>query len=86
MSIMVRRDGAETRKERYAKIAQAIQQLLFKAKEQGLDYIPLRRTVVGFKVEMGLTEEKITEYMKDLEALGQFIIDYEKDQIRRPDV
>jgi hypothetical protein len=80
---MVRRDGAEARRERYATIAQTIQQLLFKAKEQGLDYIPFRKTVVGFKVQMGLTAEKIMEYMKDLEELGQFEIDYEKDQIRR---
>ena len=80
---MVRKDGAETRKERYVIIAQTIQQLLFKAKEQGLNHIPLRKSIVGFKVEMGLTTEKIMEYMKDLEELGQFEIDYEKDQIRR---
>ena len=35
---------------------------------------------------MGLTSEKIAEYMKDLEELGQFKIDHEKDQIRRPAV
>jgi transcriptional/translational regulatory protein YebC/TACO1 len=80
---MVRRDGAETRKERYAKIAQTIQQLLFKAKEQGLNYIPLRRTVIGFKVEMGLTFEKIIEYMTDLEELDQFVMDNERNQIRK---
>jgi hypothetical protein len=83
---MVRRDGAETRKERYAKIAQTIQSLLYKAKEQGLDYIPLRKTIVSFKVEMGLTSEKIIEYMRDLEELGQFEMDFERDQIRNATV
>jgi len=66
---MVRKDGAETRKERYTKIAQAIQGLLYKAREQGLDYIPLRKTIVGFKVETWLTSEKLMEYMTDLEEL-----------------
>jgi hypothetical protein len=81
---MVRKDGAEARKERYAKIAQVIQAMLFKATEQDLDYIPLKKTVVGFKVDMGLTAEKILEYMQDLEELGQFEMDHEKDQIRHP--
>lgn len=83
---MVRRDGAETRKERYAKIAQTIQGLLYKAKEQGLNYIPLKKTVVSFKVETGLTSEKIIEYMRDLEELGQFEMDFERDQIRNATV
>jgi hypothetical protein len=76
------KDGAEARRERYARIARTIQQLLFKAKEHGLDYIPLHKTILGFKVELGLTAEKIIEYMEDLEGLGQFVIDYEKGQIR----
>ena len=83
---MVRRDGAEARKERYAQIAKTIQKQLFIAKEQGLDYIPLKKNIVGFKVETGLTLEKILEYMTDLEELGQFEMDKERDQIRRADV
>jgi hypothetical protein len=78
---MVRMDGAETRKERYAKMAQTIQALLYQNKELG--YIPLKKTVVKFKVEMGLTSEKVREYMEDLRDMGQFEIDTEKDQIRK---
>lgn len=76
-------DGAEARKKRYSDIAKTIQAALFKAKEQGLDYIPLKKTIVGFKVETGLTVEKIEEYMNDLAELGQFDIDRERNQIKR---
>ena len=83
---MVRRDGAEARKERYSKIAQTIHSLLFEAKEQGVYYIPYKITVIRLKVEMGLTLEKILEYMTDLEALSHFEIDEERDQIRKRSV
>jgi hypothetical protein len=81
---MVRHDGAEARKERYTKIAQTIQALLYQNRELG--YVSLKKTVITFKVEMGLTYEKIMEYMQDLSEIGQFEIDTEKDQIRKPRV
>lgn len=81
---MVRHDGAEARKERYTKIAQTIQALLYQNRELG--YVSLKKTVITFKVEMGLTYEKIMEYMQDLSDIGQFEIDAEKDQIRKPRV
>jgi len=78
---MVRMDGAEARKQRYAQIAQKIQAMLYENKDQG--FIPLKKTVVFFKVELGLTAEKIMECLNDLAALDQFEIDTEHDQIKK---
>jgi hypothetical protein len=81
---MVRRDGAEARKERITQIARNIQASLFQNKEVG--FIPLKKTVSILMLETGLTKEKIMEYLRLLEETGQIEIDEEKDQIRRPDV
>ena len=81
---MVRRDGAEARKERITHIARIIQASLFQNKEAG--FIPLKKTVAILMLETGLTKEKIMEYLRLLEETGQIEIDEEKDQIRKPDV
>ncbi len=78
------KDGAETKRLRYAKIAQTIQASLFQSKELG--YLPLKKTIVGFKIEMGLSYEKIKEMLEDLQEIGQIELDWEKDQIRKPGV
>jgi len=78
---MVRKDGAEARKERIAVIAQAIQASLFQNKEAG--FIPLKKTVAKLMLETGLTKEKIMEYLSLLQETDQFELDAEKDQIRR---
>jgi hypothetical protein len=79
----VRMDGAEQRRERYAIIAQAIQAALHQSQD---GFIPLKKTITLFKVQMGLTSEKVREYMNDLESLGQFEMDDANDQIRKPKV
>lgn len=53
---MVRKDGAEARKERIAKIATNIQASLFQSKELG--YIPLKKTVATLELDTGLTSRE----------------------------
>ena len=75
---MVKRDGAAIRKERIQEIAKTIQSLLHKQTE-----ISLSKTVAILQYEFGLTKEKIMEYLRILEALGQFTLDIERDKIRK---
>ena len=75
---MVRRDGAAIRKERIQEIARKIQSILHKQSE-----ISLSKTVATLQYEFGLTREKIMEYLRLLEALGQFTLDIEGDKIRK---
>jgi hypothetical protein len=77
-----RKDGAEARKERIAKIATEVQKQLYQNKELG--YIPLKKTIVIQSLDTGLTKRKVKEYLEDLAEAGQFEIDEEKDQIRKP--
>ena len=58
---MVRKDGAEARKERIAKIAANTQAALYLNKDLG--YISLKKTVAKHELETGLTREKIMEYL-----------------------
>ena len=75
---MVRRDGAEARKERIEKIARFIQAALFKEKETSLS-----RTLAELEYETGLKEETLMEILRLLEKLGQFVIDLENDKIKK---
>jgi hypothetical protein len=83
---LVRKDGAEARKERIAKIAQSIMSALYEAKQQSKLYISLRKTVAILEFETGLTKEKISEYITLLQDMGKIELDAEKDQIRIPEV
>ena len=76
---MVRRDGAEVRKERIEKIARAIQAALHSEKE-----LQLSKTLAALEYETGLTEESVREYVKLIERLGQITIDWENDKIKKP--
>ena len=67
---MVRRDGAEVRRERIQKIGRRVLALLH---EKG-DRIPLGKTVSRLAYEFGLTKEKIIEYLKILEDLDRFVL------------
>jgi len=78
---MVRKDGAEARKERIAKIASNTQAALYLNKNVG--YISLKKTVAKHELETGLTHERIMEYLELLVDADQIEIDFEKDQIRR---
>ena len=75
---MVRRDGAEIRKERIQDIARNIQRLLVNHKE-----LQLSKVLAGFQYEYGLTKERLSEYFEVLEGLGHFAIDKEHDKITK---
>lgn len=75
---MVRRDGAAIRRERMEIIAQTIQRKLHNHGE-----ILLSQTVAFFAYSLGLTKSKVMEYLKILEELGQFVLDVERDKIRK---
>jgi hypothetical protein len=75
---MVRRDGAEIRKERIQEVARFIQRALLNEKE-----LPLSKTLAVLEYETGLTKEKLMEYLSILENLGQFVIEKEHDKIKR---
>lgn len=80
---MIKKDGAETKRERIAKMAQMIHAWLHQAKEQGLNYIPLKKTAAKLEFEFGLTKEKIMMYLEVIEQNDQIEIDAEIDQIRK---
>lgn len=75
---MVRKDGAEARKERLQRVAQAIQAALHKDGE-----ISLSKTVANLQYDLGLTRERTQEYLEILEKLDRFVIDERSDKIRK---
>ena len=75
---MVRRDGAEAKKERMQQIAKHIQALLQKESS-----VLLSKTIAVLEYEFGLTKERILAYLETLEKLGQFTIDKELDKIKK---
>jgi hypothetical protein len=76
---MIRRNGAEARKERIQQIAQYIQAQLHDKQE-----IFLSKTIAELQYKFGLTKERIIDYLEILENLGQFTIDKELDKIKKP--
>ncbi len=79
---MGRKDGAEARKDRIAKMLKQIMAELYKAKQQGLDHISLKQTKVCFQIDLGLTKERIDEYLTLMQEANKIELDSEKDQIR----
>jgi hypothetical protein len=75
---MVRRDGAEARRERIQQIARDIHSRL----EHEQDIL-LSKTIAELQYKFGLTKERITEYLEILENLDHFIIDREFGKIKR---
>lgn len=75
---MVRRDGAEVRRERILDIGKRVLALLHKSGGE----IPLGKTVSVFELEVGLTKDKIMEYLRILEDLDRFVLDVENDKIQ----
>lgn len=73
---MVRRDGAEARKERIQEIGRLIMSNLHNHSE-----IAFSKTLAALQYEFGLTKDKLMEYINILAELGRFKIDKEKDKI-----
>ena len=78
---MVRKDGAEARKERIAEIAKTVHSSLYEAKEIGS--ISLSRTVTKIMIKTGLTRNNVVEILKLLCEDDQFELDENEDQIRK---
>jgi hypothetical protein len=85
---MVKRDGAETRRERISQIARIIQAALFQKKDNGeeSDEISFQKTVGAIMYETGLTREKVVEYLEVIEVMGQIELDVVNDKVRKPGV
>lgn len=75
---MVRRDGAEVRKQRIQEIGRRIMALLNKHGE-----VSLSKTIATFQYEFGLTKEKLREYLRVLEAMERFTIGEEENKIHK---
>jgi hypothetical protein len=75
---MVRRDGAAIRKERIQEMARFIQRPLLNHRE-----LSLSKTLAALQYEFGLRSEKIMEYLRILEDLGQFTLDIDRDKIKK---
>ncbi|MGD0449915.1 MAG: hypothetical protein ABSA79_02525 [Candidatus Bathyarchaeia archaeon] len=78
---MVRKDGAEARKDRISQIAQTIQACLFQNKETG--EVPLRKVLARIMIDTGLTKDKVLEYLQLLNDAGQFELDEKNEKIAR---
>jgi len=76
---MVKRDGAYTRSERIKELRRFF---LTHAAAENPGALPYRKTVAMFQMKMGLTKEKIREYLGVLEDLGDIIVNESADQIR----
>jgi hypothetical protein len=75
---LVRKDGAEARKERIEQIAKRILSKLYNGKE-----ISLSREIAEIQYEFGLTKERIMEYLEILQTTDRFRLDKDRDKIRK---
>ena len=80
---MVKNDGAETRRQRISQIARMIQATLHESKNEE---ISLSRLIGTVMYQMGLTKEKVMEYVEIIQTMGQCELDVVNDKIRRPQV
>jgi hypothetical protein len=76
---MVKRDGAELRKERMQTIARSIQKSLTVNNGE----LTLSKTVLILSYDIGLSIPRVNEYLDILQGLGQFTIDREHDKIMK---
>jgi hypothetical protein len=75
---MVRRDGAEIRKERIQEVIKRVVSLLYNNNEIELD-----STIALLQYETGLRPDKILEYLEIGEQLKRFELDIDKNRIRK---
>ena len=77
---MVRRDGVAVRRERIQEVTQIILRHLAKKENNGR--IKLSTTILYLQYEIGLTKEKLMEYLTIATGTNHFIIDEDKDEVR----
>ncbi|MEM3596751.1 MAG: hypothetical protein QXJ53_01270 [Candidatus Bathyarchaeia archaeon] len=75
---MVRRDGAEIRKERIQEVIRRVVALLYNH-----DEVELESTVAMLQYETGLRPDKIMEYLSIGDQLKRFELDIDKNKIRK---
>jgi len=75
---MVRRDGVAVRTERIREITKLILSLLHKY--NGI--INYSKTFLMLQYEIGLTKDRLVEYLQIAAGTDHFVIDKEKDEIR----
>ena len=79
---MVKRDGAETRKERISQIAGDLQAEFYEKKEKGeKPELQLSKFIFLLMYNTGLTKEKISLYLEVIQGMGQCEIDSENDKV-----
>lgn len=77
MRFMVRRDGAEIRRERIQKITTRVLKILHGSDGE----LSLSRTLSALEYETGLTREKLLEYLGIGADTGHFVVEVENDKI-----
>lgn len=78
---MVRKDGAEVRKQRIMEVRQAIHRFLFSKTE-----VDLNEVLAALQYQTGLTREKLLEYIGIIEATHQIVVDYAASKILTVDM
>ncbi len=82
---MVKRDGAETRRERISQIARDLQAAFFEKKGKGEpEELELRKFIGLEEYKTGLTKLKIMEYLEPIEFRGLCELDLENGKIKKP--
>ena len=83
---MVKRDGAETRRERIKEIAKMLQAGFHEKMEKGeKPEFQLSKFITLVEFDYGLSREKVIEYLEIIQGIGQIEIDYENDKLRKPE-
>ena len=81
---MVKRDGAETRRERITEIARFIQAAFQKKKEAGeSEELSLSKLVSTMMFLKGLTKDTVMEYLEVIQGMEQIEVDVVNDKVRR---
>ena len=83
---MVKKDGAETRRERISQIARSLQAAFHEKKEKGeIAELKLSKFISLVMFNTGLTKEKVVLYLEVIQDIGQCEIDSENGKIRKPE-
>jgi hypothetical protein len=75
---MIRKDGTEARKQRIQEIIRWVMSKLNQDEE-----VILSKAISALQFEMGLTGDRIMEYLKIGEDIGRFILDVKNNRIKK---
>jgi len=81
---MVKKDGAETRRERIKEIARSLQAAFHEKKEKGEKLeLQLSKFISSVMFNTGLTKEKVILYLEVIQDMDQCGIDFDNDKVRK---